>query len=175
MVHVRGGAILFLGTKRHHDEWLRDTENYAVKDVSLDGKYLTAIKDPDRRFGSIHGAFDNRACNHTIHCNLLSKTIAIRYSLTRRAFSVTPNGPEALLLDYPSHQRRLLPLLAKIYAMSFATNFLKRMYVKRKPETIKTLHVVSSAFKATLSWHNMRTLQVVADITVVIKIIELYG
>lgn len=38
---------------------------------------------------------------------------AIRYSLTRRAFSVTPNGPEVLILDYPSHQRRLLPLLAK--------------------------------------------------------------
>lgn len=31
MVRVRGGAIQFLGTKRHHDEWLRDTENYAVK------------------------------------------------------------------------------------------------------------------------------------------------
>ncbi|XP_019178995.1 PREDICTED: acyl-coenzyme A oxidase 3, peroxisomal-like [Ipomoea nil] len=85
------------------------------------------------------------------------------------AFSVTPNGPEVLLLDYPSHQRQLLPLLAKTYAMSFAANFLKRMYVKKKPEMIKTLHVVSSAFKATLSTHNMRTLQVVADITVVIK------
>ena len=39
--------------------------------------------------------------------------IAIRYALSRRAFSMTPNGPEVLLLDYPSHQRRLLPLLAK--------------------------------------------------------------
>lgn len=39
--------------------------------------------------------------------------IAIRYALSRRAFSITPNGPEILLLDYPSHQRRLLPLLAK--------------------------------------------------------------
>ncbi|XP_019162009.1 PREDICTED: uncharacterized protein LOC109158577 [Ipomoea nil] len=36
-------------------------------------------------------------------------------------------------------------------SMSFAANFLKRMYVKRKPEMIKTLHVVSSAFKATLN------------------------
>nr|GMC76863.1 acyl-coenzyme A oxidase 3, peroxisomal-like [Ipomoea batatas] len=87
--------------------------------------------------------------------------IAIRYSLTRRAFSITPNGPEVLLLDYPSHQKRLLPLLAKTYAMSFAANSLKMMYVKRTPEANKTLHVVSSAFKATLTWHNMRTLQVV--------------
>lgn len=27
----RGGAIQFFGTKRHHDKWLRDTENYAIK------------------------------------------------------------------------------------------------------------------------------------------------
>lgn len=47
------------------------------------------------------------------------------------------------------------------YAMSFAVNSLKMMYVKRTPEMNKTLHVVSSAFKATLTWHNMRTLQVV--------------
>ena len=40
---------------------------------------------------------------------------AIRYGLTRRAFSLTPNGLEVLLLDYPSHQRRLIPLLAKTY------------------------------------------------------------
>lgn len=30
-MNFRGGAILFFGTKRHHDKWLRDTENYAIK------------------------------------------------------------------------------------------------------------------------------------------------
>ena len=39
--------------------------------------------------------------------------VAIRYSLSRRTFSAVATGPEVLLLDYPSHQRRLLPLLAK--------------------------------------------------------------
>jgi acyl-CoA oxidase len=38
---------------------------------------------------------------------------ALRYALTRRAFSVSTYEPEMLLLDYPSHQHRLLPLLAK--------------------------------------------------------------
>ena len=116
--------------------------------------------------------------------------VAIRYSLTRRAFSLATNGPEVLLLDYPSHQRRLLPLLAKTcvfclssytayfcrldpdswafyyqfwnrYALSFASNFLKMLYVKRTPESNKIIHVYSSAFKATMTWHNMTTLQVV--------------
>ena len=44
--------------------------------------------------------------------------------------------------------------------MSFAGNYLKSIYVKRSPETNKIIHVVSSALKATLTWHNMRTLQV---------------
>ncbi|KAM2039938.1 hypothetical protein ACFX1X_013677 [Malus domestica] len=26
-----GGAIQLFGTKRHHDKWLSDTENYAIK------------------------------------------------------------------------------------------------------------------------------------------------
>lgn len=30
-VNYRGGAIQFFGTKRHHDKWLRDTENYIIK------------------------------------------------------------------------------------------------------------------------------------------------
>ena len=27
----RGGAVKFLGTKRHHDKWLKATENYDIK------------------------------------------------------------------------------------------------------------------------------------------------
>lgn len=45
--------------------------------------------------------------------------------------------------------------------MSFAVNYLKKIYVNRTPEMNKVIHVVSSAFKAIASWHNMRTLQVV--------------
>jgi len=44
--------------------------------------------------------------------------------------------------------------------MSFAANELKMIYVKRTPETNKAIHVVSSGFKAVLTWHNMHTLQV---------------
>ncbi|XP_041005350.1 acyl-coenzyme A oxidase 3, peroxisomal-like [Juglans microcarpa x Juglans regia] len=134
----------------------------SVADVSPDGQYLSAIKDPDQRFAAFLAPLTTGRVNIAIAAIYSSKTslaIAIRYSLTRRAFSVTPNGPEVLLLDYPSHQRRLLPLLAKTYAMSFAGNDLKKIYVKRTPESNKIIHVVSSAYKATFTWHNMRTLQ----------------
>ncbi|KAL2483403.1 Acyl-coenzyme A oxidase 3 [Forsythia ovata] len=134
----------------------------SVADVSTDGKYLSAIKDPDQRFAAFLAPLTSGRVTiavSAVYSAKISLAIAIRYSLTRRAFSITANGPELLLLDYPSHQRRLLPLLAKTYAMSFASNYLKLLYIKRSPQLIKTIHVVSSAFKATLTWHNMRTLQ----------------
>ncbi|MQL80847.1 hypothetical protein Taro_013309 [Colocasia esculenta] len=43
--------------------------------------------------------------------------------------------------------------------LSFAANHMKRMYVQRTPELNKAIQVYSSAFKATFTWHNMRTLQ----------------
>ncbi|XP_009783430.1 acyl-coenzyme A oxidase 3, peroxisomal isoform X3 [Nicotiana sylvestris] len=134
----------------------------SVADVSPNGKYLTAIKDPDQRFAAFMAPLTSGRVTIAVSATYSAKiglATALRYSLTRRAFSVTPNGPEVLILDYPSHQRRLLPLLAKTYAMSFASNYLKKIYVKRTPEMNKVIHVISSAFKATASWHNMRTLQ----------------
>ncbi|KAF8408984.1 hypothetical protein HHK36_005055 [Tetracentron sinense] len=168
----------------------------SVADVSPDGQYMSAIKDPDQRFAAFLAPLTSGRVTiavSAIYSSKISLAIALRYSLTRRAFSVSPNEPEVLLLDYPSHQRRLLPLLAKTsnliglglevahiveflnetsccseiflsylcyrYAMSFAANYLKRIYVKRTPEANKTIHVVSSSFKATFTWHNMRTLQ----------------
>lgn len=134
----------------------------SVADVSPDGQYLSAIKDPDQRFAAFLAPLTSGRITisaSAIYASKIGLAIAIRYSLTRRAFSVSPNGPEVLLLDYPSHQRRLLPLLAKTYAMSFAGNYLKQIYVKRTPESNKIIHVLSSAFKATFTWHNMRNLQ----------------
>ncbi|GAA0143600.1 oxidoreductase [Lithospermum erythrorhizon] len=154
----------------------------SVADVSPNGDYLSSIKDPDQRyhflsmyvplhasvflFNMRFGAFMAPLTSgrvtialSAIYQSKIGLSIAVRYALARRAFSMTQDGPEVLLLDYPSHQRRLLPLLAKTYAMGFAANYLKTLYVQRTPELIKTIHVVSSAFKAILTWHNMRTLQ----------------
>ncbi|XP_027342003.1 acyl-coenzyme A oxidase 3, peroxisomal-like isoform X3 [Abrus precatorius] len=134
----------------------------SVADVSPAGEYFSAIKNADQRFAAFLAPLTSGRVSiaaSTVYISKVNLAIAIRYALTRRAFSFLPNGPEVLLLDYPSHQRRLLPLLAKIYAMSFAVNVLKMMYVKRTPQSNKTLHIVSSAYKATFTWNSARTLQ----------------
>ena len=55
----------------------------------------------------------------SISATKVALTIAIRRALERRQFGV-PGEQEALLMDYRTHQRRLLPPLAKTYALSFA-------------------------------------------------------
>ncbi|KAF0903612.1 hypothetical protein E2562_028173 [Oryza meyeriana var. granulata] len=133
-----------------------------VADVLPDGQYVSMIDDPDQRFAAFLSPLTLGRVNIAVNAVYISKVavaIAVRYALSRRAFSVTPDGPETLLLDYPSHQRRLLPLLAKACLMSSAGNFMKRMYVKRTPELNKAIHIYSSALKATLTWQNMTTLQ----------------
>ncbi|URE08857.1 acyl-coenzyme A oxidase [Musa troglodytarum] len=134
----------------------------SVADVLPDGRYVSPIKDPDQRFAALLAPLSSGRVNIAALAVYISKVglaIAVRYALTRRAFSMSANGPEVLLLDYPAHQQRLLPLIAKTCAMSSATNFLKRLFIKRTPESNKSIHIYCSAFKATVSWHTMRVLQ----------------
>ncbi|CAD5177408.1 unnamed protein product [Musa acuminata subsp. malaccensis] len=134
----------------------------SVADVLPDGRYVSPIKDPDQRFAALLAPLSSGRVNIAALAVCISKvglSIAVRYALTRRAFSISASVPEVLLLDYPSHQRRLLPLIAKTCAMSSTTNFLKRLFTKRTRESNKSIHIYCSAFKATLSWHTMRVLQ----------------
>ncbi|KAJ4770207.1 Acyl-coenzyme A oxidase [Rhynchospora pubera] len=134
----------------------------SVADVLPDGQYVSSIKDPDQRFAAFLAPLTVGRVNITAEAVYISKValaIATRYALSRRAFAVTPNGPETLLLDYPSHQRRLIPLLAKACVQSCSANFLKTLYIQKTPEANKALHVYSSALKAVASWQNMITLQ----------------
>jgi hypothetical protein len=41
---------------------------------------------------------------------------------------------------------------------------MKNMYVKRTPEMSKDIHIYSSALKATLTWQNMITIQVLLSV-----------
>eukprot|EP00249_Psilotum_nudum_P005913 c19319_g1_i1 orf=197-2248(+) len=134
----------------------------SVAEVSPDGIYISSIRDPDHRFGAFMAPLTYGRiiiAVSSVYTAKLGLATAIRYALTRRAFSVARGEPEVLLLDYPSHQRRLLPLLATTYATSFAANELKMLYVRRKNADAKTIHVLSSGYKAMFSWHNIRTLQ----------------
>lgn len=55
-------------------------------------------------------------------------TIAVRYAAVRRQFAAGGKPVETQLLDYPIHQRRLMPLLAQAIAGGFTALEMERMY-----------------------------------------------
>jgi acyl-CoA oxidase len=90
-------------------------------DVTEDGEYVSPIENPDRRFFTMLGTLvQGRVCvgGAGINASKVALTIATKYAAERRQFG--PPGEEMILLDYGMHQRRLLPLIARTYALHFA-------------------------------------------------------
>src|SRR3954464_1404199 len=90
--------------------------------VSPEGEYTSDIENPTRRFFTMLGTLIQgrvSVCGASISASKVALTIAVRRALTRRQFG-PPGGEEAVLMDYRTHQRRLLIPLATTYALHFA-------------------------------------------------------
>jgi acyl-CoA oxidase len=94
----------------------------------------------------------------------MALTIAVRHALSRRQFG-PPDGEEVFLLDYRTHQRRLLPALAKTYALHFAQGELvERLHgvftgaVDDERER-RELETLAAGIKAVATWHATATIQ----------------
>src|SRR6478752_6074288 len=135
--------------------------------VHEDGTYFSPIENPTRRFFTMIGTLIQgriSVSGASISATKVALTIAIRRALERRQFGV-PGEPEALLMDYRTHQRRLLPPLAKTYALSFAqlrlvddlhTAFTSVHENERERRELETL---AAGVKAISTWHATETIQ----------------
>lgn len=131
-------------------------------DVDEAGNYTSPIENPGKRFFTMLGTLvGGRVCvpRAGLSAAKAGLAIAINYGLRRRQFSAAPNLPETLLLDYPSHQRRLLPVLAKAYALDFALDWLNDRYGNRTPETMRELESQAAGMKAYATWFTTSALQ----------------
>ena len=98
----------------------------------------------------------------SISASKVALTIAVRRALERRQFG-PPGGSEALLLDYRTHQRRLLPALAgptrsRSRSSGWWTSWRRRSRsdderARRKLETL------AAGVKAVATWHASETIQ----------------
>ena len=135
--------------------------------VTADGVYSSPIEKPTKRFFSMVGALvQGRICiaGASVSASELALTIAVRHGLRRRQFGPEP-GREVPILDYRVHQRRLLPRLAKSYALHFAQGQLRdRFHHVMSDEGItdqdrRELESLAAGMKATASWHATDTIQ----------------
>ena len=99
-------------------------------------------------------------------------TIATRYAVGRRQFKsdLAQQGEETQLIDYPLHQRRLMPILALTYLAGLATDCLECQHesvvedleaavqrhdkkaIEKSLGDTKSLFVDSASLKFTLTW-----------------------
>ncbi|KAI8329509.1 acyl-CoA dehydrogenase/oxidase C-terminal [Chlamydoabsidia padenii] len=103
-------------------------------------------------------------------------TIAIRYAAVRRQFANSKSsGVETKLLDYPIHQRRLMPLLAQTFAMLLTGIEMTAMYntmmgrlesakegdkdLEEVIEKLKETHSTSAGLKAFCTWNCLNTIE----------------
>ena len=92
-------------------------------------------------------------------------SIATRYALRRTQFRMPGLGPEIRLIDYQTHQRRLLPNIAKAYAYGFAMNDLMEQLQRvtdahgADPAAARELESRAAGMKATLTRWATDTIQ----------------
>jgi acyl-CoA oxidase len=136
-------------------------------DVDAEGHYTSPIENPNRRFFTMLGNLvQGRVCvgGAAISAAKSALTIAIRYGLRRRQFG-PENGDETPILDYRTHQRRLIPLLARTLALHFAQAELAdrfhRIFTAENPtdRERRELESLAAGMKATASWHATEAIQ----------------
>ncbi|HMJ36883.1 MAG TPA: acyl-CoA dehydrogenase [Baekduia sp.] len=136
-------------------------------EVSADGVYTSAIENPTKRFFTMLGTLIQgrvSVCGASINATKVALAIAVRHAESRRQFG-PPGGEEVVLMDYRTHQRRLLPALSKVYALHFAQEDvvarLHRVFSSGEPldRERRELETLAAGLKAVATWHATATIQ----------------
>lgn len=129
--------------------------------VTAKGAYHSTIENESRRFFTMLGTLVGGRIAigaAALSATKSALTIAVRYALRRRQFG-PPDGEETLLLDYPTHQRRLLIPLARTYALHFAAAHLVERFASRTEADAREIEALAAGFKAYSTWQATYTIQ----------------
>ncbi|ROQ23493.1 acyl-coenzyme A oxidase [Streptomyces sp. PanSC19] len=160
---VDNGRIRFDGVRVPREALLN-----RFADVTPEGAYVSSIDNPDRRFFTMLGTLvQGRVCvgGAGVSVAKVALTLAVKYGVRRRQFEASPGAGEQLLLDYGLHQRRLLPLLARTYALHFAQDVVRGQLHEvfsgheDDPQARRRLESRAAGTKALGTWHATRTVQ----------------
>ena len=133
-------------------------------DVDPDGTYCSPIANRNRRFFTMLGTLVRgriAVSGAAGGAAKLALQIALRYADARRQFEHPDGEHEVRLLDYLAHQRKLLPALAKTYALHFAQEQLVSALHDRTGEETeqRELESLAAGLKAMTTWHATSTIQ----------------
>ena len=139
------------------------------------GEYTSPIENENRRFFTMLGTLIQGRISvggASISASKAALTIAVRYGLERRQFGPPDSDVEVALLDYRVHQRRLLPPLARTYALHFAQQEvvakLEAIFAaddgrpeqgEAEQQARRELETDAAGLKALATWHATETIQ----------------
>ncbi|MFZ1787033.1 MAG: acyl-CoA dehydrogenase [Saprospiraceae bacterium] len=130
--------------------------------IGENGEYHSPIQNENRRFFTMLGALvAGRICvgHGALNASKTALTIAVKYALKRKQFG--PEGhDEQLIMDYPTHQARLIPLIVKNYAFHFSLSTLRELYINAADEISKRkVETKAAGLKAMATWLSTQTIQ----------------
>lgn len=124
----------------------------------IDGKYTSEFSY-NRQFGATLGELTSGRAGAGAACvgaAATSLTIALELAFNRYQFNTR-------LIDFTSHQLRLVPLISVTYAYKLATNLAKQLYIRDYTQggvLTKKTHAIIATIKAIGTWHGLHTAQV---------------
>lgn len=129
--------------------------------VNDKGEFESPIPSDNRRFFTMLGTLVGGRIGIPRSALAAAKsglTIAIRYSDQRRQFG-PEGGSEVPILNYRMHQRRLLPHLAKTYAVHFGLQYLTSRFLNRTESEMQDIEALAAGMKSYSTWSTRDILQ----------------
>ncbi len=129
--------------------------------VDEHGKFVSPISSDNRRFFTMLGTLVGGRIGiprSGLSASKSGLTIAIRYGDKRRQFGPEA-GAEVPILNYRTHQRRLMPRLATAYALHFSLQYLTDRFLKRTDEEMQEIEALAAGLKSFATWYTTSTLQ----------------
>ncbi|MGO1511509.1 MAG: acyl-CoA dehydrogenase family protein [Actinomycetaceae bacterium] len=136
--------------------------------IAADGTYSSPIESPGRRFFTMLSTLVQgrvSLSNSATGAARMALAIAVRHAEQRRQFTGGDPEEEVVLLDYQRHQRRLLPRIARTYALTFlGADLLERfddVFSGRHDtdEDRQDLETLAAATKPLATWNALDTIQ----------------
>ncbi|MGC5629365.1 acyl-CoA dehydrogenase [Georgenia sp. Z1344] len=136
--------------------------------ITEDGTYSSPIESPGRRFFTMLSTLVQgrvSLSNAASGSARMALAIAVTHAEQRRQFTGGDPQEEVVLLDYQRHQRRLLPRIARTYALSFlGAELLERfddVFSGRHDtdEDRQDLETLAAATKPLATWNALDTIQ----------------
>ena len=129
--------------------------------VDAEGNYSSPITSQSKRFFTMLGTLVGGRVGVPyagLSAAKLGLAIAITYAGNRTQFGPS-GGDEISILDYTTHQRRLMPLLAKAYAFHFGQRYSMERYVNKTEKDGQEVEAVAAGMKSLCTWFTTEALQ----------------